>query len=392
MSLKKYSINDWFEGDSRSIVHKFTERDVQLFADLTGDKNPLHMKDDYAATSATGGRVVHGMLAASFVSTLIGEEIPGPGALWNDFQVNWRKMIRIGDTIKFTATISSLNVALETISLEIKGVGVNNNSLYLNGTAKVAIMVKKKMINSSDLKSKKILVTGASGILGTSVCQMLADNGAELVVWGQNANKLKNLSDALPGSVIETVCCDLLDKDAVSKNSKNIFSNFNIYGIIHTAAAPLVLTEATSPNNLDELQKHMEIEVFSLHRLVTDFKNYRLEKDGFITVVLTEAVFDSPPSNMSAYVSAKMALLGLIKSYAKELAILGIRCNSVSPGLMETPYSNDISIRAKKIEEATNPMRRICTPNDVALAITFLATSGFINGANLPITGGQRMP
>jgi 3-oxoacyl-[acyl-carrier protein] reductase len=95
---------------------------------------------------------------------------------------------------------------------------------------------------------------------------------------------------------------------------------------------------------------------------------------------------------MSAYVAAKMASWGLMKCYAKELALLGIRCNSVSPGLMETPYSNEISIRAKKIEEATNPMRRICTPKDVARSVVFLATSSFINGVNLPVTGGQRMP
>jgi NAD(P)-dependent dehydrogenase (short-subunit alcohol dehydrogenase family) len=59
---------------------------------------------------------------------------------------------------------------------------------------------------------------------------------------------------------------------------------------------------------------------------------------------------------------------------------------------METPYSSEISIRAKKIEEATNPMRRICNPDDVARAILFLSTASFVNGTNLPVTGGQRMP
>ena len=71
---------------------------------------------------------------------------------------------------------------------------------------------------------------------------------------------------------------------------------------------------------------------------------------------------------------------------------MGIRCNAVSPGLMETPYSSKISIRAKKIEEASNPMRRICNPDDVARTICLLSTSGFINRANLPVAGGQRMP
>jgi 3-oxoacyl-[acyl-carrier protein] reductase len=159
------------------------------------------------------------------------------------------------------------------------------------------------------------------------------------------------------------------------------------------AASPLNLTGAVDRNNLQELRKHLEIGVVALQQLVNAMMENRANnEDGFITAVLTEAVFDAPPANMSAYVAAKMALWGLIKSYAKELGPLGIRCNAVSPGMMETPYSSEISILAKKIEEASNPMRRICNTDDVARTIFFLSTYGFINGANLPVTGGQRMP
>lgn len=141
---KEQSIGGWCVGDSRIIEHQFTESDVSSFAELTGDYNPLHIDHNYASTTSAGGQVVHGMLVASFVSTLIGMEIPGPGALWNDFHVSWRKMIRIGDALKFTATITSVNVSLELITLEIKGVGVESNELYLDGSAKVMVMVKKK--------------------------------------------------------------------------------------------------------------------------------------------------------------------------------------------------------------------------------------------------------
>ena len=84
------------------------------------------------------------MLVASFISTLIGMEIPGPGALWNDFQVSWRKIVRIDDTLRFTATVSSINSSLDLIVLEIRGVGVENDELYLDGSAKVMVMSKKK--------------------------------------------------------------------------------------------------------------------------------------------------------------------------------------------------------------------------------------------------------
>ena len=138
------NVEGWCVGDSRIIEHQFTESDVSAFAELTGDYNPLHINQKYASTTASGGQVVHGMLAASFVSTLIGMEIPGAGALWNDFQVSWRKMIRISDIIKFTATITSVNVSLGLIALDIKGVGVERNEIYLDGSAKVMVMAKKK--------------------------------------------------------------------------------------------------------------------------------------------------------------------------------------------------------------------------------------------------------
>jgi len=249
------------------------------------------------------------------------------------------------------------------------------------------------MVNSSLLLGNKILVTGASGILGATVCRRLVDEGAELIIWGRNAEKLEKLRKGLSGAVVDVICCDLSDEEAVNKQSNIMFSNNNVDGIVHTAASPLNLTSSADRNNLLELKKHLDIGVVALQQLVTAFMEKRPEKmEGFISVVLTEAVFDAPPANMSAYVAAKMASWGLIKSYAKELGPLGIRCNAVSPGLMETPYSSEISIRAKKIEEASNPMRRICSPDDVAKTILFLATSGFINGANLPVTGGQRMP
>lgn len=390
---KDQSVYGWRVGEHRIIEHQFTESEVNSFAELTGDYNPLHLDQNYASTTSAGDKVVHGMLVASFVSTLIGMEIPGPGALWNDFQVSWRKMVRIGDVLKFKATITSVNVSLDLIMIDIKGVGALNNELYLDGSAKVMIMDKKKMVKSSILSESKILVTGATGILGSAVCRRFAEEGAKLVLWGRDVSKLEKLRNELHDAVIDMVCCDLSDENSVHNQGKKLFYDNNVDGIVHTAASSLFLTGSVDSTNLIELKKHLDIGVIALQQLATSFmQNRREKKRGFITAVLTEAIYDVPPVKMSAYVAAKMASWGLIKSYANELGPLGVRCNAVSPGLMETPYSKNISIRTKKIEEAKNPMRRICTPDDVAMTILFLSVSGFINGVNLPVTGGQRMP
>jgi len=390
---KSKTIHEWLIGESESITHHFTERDIQLFQSLTGDNNPLHMDEDYASKTSAKGRVVHGMLAASYISTLIGVKIPGYGALWNDFKVNWRKMIRIGDSLRFEATISAINIPLETITLDIKGVGSIDNQIYLDGSAKVTIMSeKKKKKVMSNLENKVVIVTGASGMLGKKICEYLIRSGSKLIVWGRNYNKLNQLESNCQGSIVKKISCDFLNREEVKKISQEIHSEFNVAGIIHTAAAPLNFIESASSENTPELEKHLEVQVYGLNSLVTDFVNIESDEENrFVINILTEAVIDSPPLNMSAYVCGKMASLGLMRSYAKEHGQKGIRFNCISPGLMDTPYSNEISLRAKKIEEATNPMRKICTPEDVAQATIFLATNNFVNGANIPVTGGQRM-
>ena len=130
----------WRIGDSRAITHTFTREEIDMFAKLTGDFNPLHVDAEFADRSSAGGQVVHGMLAASFVSTLIGVHIPGRGALWNSFEVNWRKIIRIGDTLTFEAQVSAIQTALNSLELEIMGLNDITGEVCLEGKARVTMI------------------------------------------------------------------------------------------------------------------------------------------------------------------------------------------------------------------------------------------------------------
>ncbi len=425
----------WHVGDRREITHQFTQGDLNAFADLTGDQNPIHMDGLYASHSAVGGQVVHGMLAASFISTLIGMEIPGPGALWNTFQVNWREMIRLGDTLCFSATISAINTALNMLVLKIVGCDINDaNRVFVDGIAKVMLISHKdnqqplsisvcdapedntslrreprpveecsigtlennnKARMSDVLSGKIIVVTGSTGVLGSAICQRLVRDGARLLLWGRDNDKLTSISRMLGKSVAGVVACDLSDIASVTHKAGIISQNYNIFGIVHAAASRLSSLNVIDAKNMEALCNHWTVEVLSLQALVTAFMSSEKRIPGrFIIAVLTQAVFDTPPAKMSAYVSAKMACWSLIRSFALELGPKGIRSNAVSPGLMETPYSGNISAIAKKIEEASNPLRRLCEPQDVAEAIAYLCNplAGFLNGVNLPVTGGLRMP
>lgn len=382
----------WKVGDSRSLVHTFTSEHLEAFARLTGDDNPLHMDSRYAERTAAGGQVVHGMLAAGYISTLIGVHIPGPGALWNSFEVNWRKMIRLGDTLRFEAIVTAVHSANNTLDLKVQGVHCSTGETYLDGKARV-MMLEAQDRTKMTLQGRRVLVTGASGTLGSAVCRSLATVGAELVIWGRDERRLEELRAALGDAVASSHAVDLGDAGAIETALGVVLEQGPLHGFVHAAAAPLAFVAVDDANNDEQLRRQWTVAVAAFNRIVQRIVP-GMDRGGSIVAVLSQAVFDAPPPKLSAYVSAKLAAWGVVRSLALELGPRGIRCNAVSPNMMDTPYTKDMPIRVKQVEAATNPLRRLCQPEDVAEAVLFLvgADSGYVNGVNLPVTGGARMP
>ena len=102
VKVTKYS--DIKMGQSAEVTHKVTEKDIQIFGDLSGDYNPLHFNNDWAKTTMFEGRIAHGILSASFISTAIGMHLPGPGTIYMSQSMRFLGPVRIGDTI--TAHVS----------------------------------------------------------------------------------------------------------------------------------------------------------------------------------------------------------------------------------------------------------------------------------------------
>lgn len=383
----------WQVGDSRALIHTFSRQELETFAKLTGDTNPLHVDAAFANRSMAGGQVVHGMLAASFVSTLIGVHIPGRGALWNSFQISWRKIIRIGDTLRFEARVSAVQAATHTLDLEISGVNATSGEVYLEGKARVTIMEERQAIRPSILAGKRVLVTGASGEVGGAICRALVAAGCRLVTWGQSLERLQQLAQALGEHAASLQTIDLLDDRQIAAGLVQLMKEGGVDGFVHAAAAPLRFADIGDLLNQQYLRDHWQVEVAAFQRIAQELMP-SIQPGGFIITVLTQAILDAPPPKMSAYIVAKMGAWGLVRAMAAELGPKGIRCNAVSPSLIETPYVKDMSVRVKQVEAASNPMRRLCSVEDVANAVQFLAgpQAAYLNGVNLPVTGGARMP
>ena len=96
-------------GMTHSVQHTVSEQDVTDFARVSGDHNPLHMDEEYAKTTRFGTRVAHGALTASYVSAILGNDLPGPGAIFTDMSMSFKRPVKIGDTVTATATVTEMH-------------------------------------------------------------------------------------------------------------------------------------------------------------------------------------------------------------------------------------------------------------------------------------------
>ncbi|SMC39981.1 MaoC family dehydratase [Papillibacter cinnamivorans] len=124
--MKGYTIQELKVGDSATFAKTVTESDVVTFAGVSGDLNPVHINAEYAKESMFGQRIAHGMLSASFISTVLGTQLPGPGSIYLGQELKFTKPVFLGDTVTVTCTVVEKNeeknrLKVETIARNQKG-------------------------------------------------------------------------------------------------------------------------------------------------------------------------------------------------------------------------------------------------------------------------------
>ncbi|WP_084418178.1 MaoC family dehydratase [Henriciella litoralis] len=103
-----YRFEELSVGMAHETHHTITEEDIVLFAKVSGDYNPIHMDEEYAKETAFGQRIAHGALTASYISGILGNNLPGPGAIFTHLEMRFRRPVLIGDTVTARAEIIEL--------------------------------------------------------------------------------------------------------------------------------------------------------------------------------------------------------------------------------------------------------------------------------------------
>ena len=83
-------------------------RDIELFTEMSGDRNPIHLSEHFAAKTQFGKRIAHGLYTASLISAVLGTRLPGPGAIYVSQTLNFHAPVRIGDQVDVTVTVAEL--------------------------------------------------------------------------------------------------------------------------------------------------------------------------------------------------------------------------------------------------------------------------------------------
>jgi len=100
-----YFIDDLKPGMSESFTKTVSENDVKLFGEVSGDVNPMHFDEAFAKTTPFKGRIAHGVLTASYISTVLGMKMPGPGTIFMSLMTRFKAPVRIGETVTATCTV-----------------------------------------------------------------------------------------------------------------------------------------------------------------------------------------------------------------------------------------------------------------------------------------------
>jgi acyl dehydratase len=140
--VRGYILDELEVGMTAEIQRTVTEDQIAQFAEASTDYNPVHMDEAYARTTAFRGRIAHGLLPASFVSAVVGTQLPGAGALYLGQTLSFAKPTRIGDTVVARVRVKSIDRESARVVLETSA--LVNGEVALEGEAIVRVPRRRK--------------------------------------------------------------------------------------------------------------------------------------------------------------------------------------------------------------------------------------------------------
>jgi 3-hydroxybutyryl-CoA dehydratase len=130
-------LEDMSVGMTAVYTRTVTEADIVLFSGISGDTNPVHLDHEFAKNTIFKGRIAHGMLTASFISTVLGTKLPGPGCIYVSQSLKFRAPVHIGQTVTARVTVRKVDSVRGRITVET--VCYVEDVLVIDGEAELSV-------------------------------------------------------------------------------------------------------------------------------------------------------------------------------------------------------------------------------------------------------------
>lgn len=243
-----------------------------------------------------------------------------------------------------------------------------------------------------DLGGRVAVVTGGAAGIGRGIVDVLAGEGAAVVVADVNGGAAQRVAASLPDALAVEV--DVVDRGAVETMAA---ATLDRYGRIDILAANAGVYQWDDLDTLDDdtWDRIMDINVKgALHSLQACLPQMRRSRYG--RIVFTSSITGPvvATARQAHYAASKSAMLGLMRSAALELVGDGITVNAVQPGNVATPGLEAADPELRRRLEASIPLGRMATPEEIGWAVRFFASeeAGYVTGQTLVVDGGQILP
>jgi 3-oxoacyl-[acyl-carrier protein] reductase len=244
-------------------------------------------------------------------------------------------------------------------------------------------------------KQRVALVTGSSRGLGRAIARRLARDGLAVAVNGVDEDETFAVAAAIrgDGGTAEAFIADVTDEGQAEGLVAAIAARLGPVSVLvlnATGPQPTApLAEVTWPDHLAMLEFFVKSPVLLGRAVLPAMLAARYGR----IINIDSEVADLPPPGSSHYATAKSAQKGVARAWARELAPLGITVNSVAPGFIPVERHADLPPRVLEDYLATVPAGHMGTPDDIAHAVSFLASegAGFITGQRIVVDGGRSL-
>lgn len=242
-----------------------------------------------------------------------------------------------------------------------------------------------------DFENKVVLITGGAGGIGQATALKFLNRGASVELWDMDAEAGEKLVDewTSEGHQVHFEVVDVTDYDSVKESMGNLHQRWGRLDVLVNNAG--ITRDATLKKmSTDDWQKVVDVNLNGVFYCGKSAAEIMSEQESGVILNASSVVGVYGNFGQSNYVATKSGVIGLSKTWARELGRKGIRVNAVAPGFIETPMVQTVPDKILEQLKNQTPLGRLGKAEDIASAYVYLASddAAFITGTVLQVDGG----